>query len=115
MAAGSAANKPATPNTATLEVSVEDAQKLAVAADLGKLSLALRKTGSVEIAPVRAIQVNDLGGGAPVGGLRGEVGGRGRRPGIARAVVVKPDEGHTMTIVNGDVIATVAVPREGGR
>src|SRR5690606_30472145 len=46
-----ASNKPATPSTATLEVSVEDSQKLAGAADLGKLSLALRKTGSAEIAP----------------------------------------------------------------
>jgi pilus assembly protein CpaB len=35
------ANKPAEPNTATLEVSVEDAQKLSVAATLGQLSLAL--------------------------------------------------------------------------
>ena len=50
------ANKPATPSTATLEVSVADAQKLAVAADLGKLSLALRKTGEAELvstAPMR--------------------------------------------------------------
>ncbi|RAK58983.1 Flp pilus assembly protein CpaB [Phenylobacterium hankyongense] len=45
-------NKPATPSTATLEVSVQDSQKLAVASDLGKLSLALRKTGSSEVASV---------------------------------------------------------------
>ena len=45
-----ASNKPATPNTATLEVNVPDAQKLAVAGDLGKLSLALRRTGSTEVA-----------------------------------------------------------------
>ncbi|MGZ6040525.1 MAG: Flp pilus assembly protein CpaB, partial [Phenylobacterium sp.] len=52
-----ASNKPATPSTATLEVSVADAQKLAVAGDLGKLSLALRRTGSAEMtatAPMRA-------------------------------------------------------------
>ncbi len=48
--ADQAANKPATPSTATLEVSVTDAQKLAVAGDLGKLSLALRKTGATEVA-----------------------------------------------------------------
>jgi pilus assembly protein CpaB len=51
------ANKPATPSTATLEVSVSDAQKLAVAADIGKLSLALRKTGEAELvstAPMRS-------------------------------------------------------------
>ena len=33
------------PTTATLEVTVEDAQKLALAADLGALSLALRRSG----------------------------------------------------------------------
>lgn len=51
------ANKPATPSTATLEVSVPDAQKLSVAVNLGQLSLALRKTGSTEFArtaPMRA-------------------------------------------------------------
>jgi len=64
-------NKPATPSTATLEVSVPDAQKLAVAADLGKLSLALRKTGSTEIAmatPMRA--ANFVSGGAAAAPVR---------------------------------------------
>jgi pilus assembly protein CpaB len=42
-------NKPATPSTATLEVKIPDIQKLAVAGDLGKLSLALRRTGSAEL------------------------------------------------------------------
>lgn len=60
-----AANKPATPSTATLEVSVPDAQKLAVAADLGKLSLALRKTGAAEIAQTSPMRTgNFVGGGA---------------------------------------------------
>jgi pilus assembly protein CpaB len=57
-----ASNKPATPNTATLEVAVADSQKLAVAANLGKLSLALRRTGSAEVEAVGPIRV---GGGAP--------------------------------------------------
>jgi pilus assembly protein CpaB len=60
-----AANKPATPTTATLEVSVPDAQKLAVAGDLGKLSLALRKTGSAEIAQTAPMRTDALFGGAP--------------------------------------------------
>jgi pilus assembly protein CpaB len=62
------ANKPATPSTATLEVSVSDAQKLAVAADLGKLSLALRKTGEADVvstAPMRS--GNFVSGGRPAG------------------------------------------------
>lgn len=59
-------NKPEAPSTATLEVSVRDAQKLAVAADLGSLSLALRALGQAEVedaAPVGAREV--VGGGAP--------------------------------------------------
>jgi len=59
-------NKPATPSTATLEVNVADAQKLAVAGDLGKLSLALRRTGSAEIAKTAPMRTaNFVGGGAP--------------------------------------------------
>ncbi len=57
------ANKPATPNTATLEVSVPEAQKLAVAADLGKLSLALRKTGSTEVAQTTPMRTSNFVGG----------------------------------------------------
>jgi pilus assembly protein CpaB len=62
-----ASNKPATPNTATLEVSVSDAQKLAVAADLGKLSLALRKSGSTEVERTAPMHTANFvaGGSAP--------------------------------------------------
>jgi pilus assembly protein CpaB len=52
-------------NTATLEVSVRDAQKLAIAADLGALSLALRPNGAAEIAPVGSVALVDVAGGAP--------------------------------------------------
>jgi pilus assembly protein CpaB len=61
-----ASNKPATPSTATLEVNVPDAQKLAVAADLGKLSLALRRTGSAELAQTSPMHTaNFVSGAAP--------------------------------------------------
>lgn len=71
-----ASDKPASPNTATLEVSVPDSQKLAVAADLGKLSLALRRTGSAEAAATAPVRAGSfLSGGA----------GGGRRP-VARPV-----------------------------
>jgi len=51
----------ASPHTATLEVSPDDAAKLALAAKVGELSLALRRTGAVEMAPARVLRVNDLG------------------------------------------------------
>ena len=62
-----ASNKPATPSTATLEVAIADAQKLAVAADLGKLSLLLRKTGASEIAQTSPMHTANfvVGGKAP--------------------------------------------------
>jgi pilus assembly protein CpaB len=59
------ANKPAEPKNATLEVSVQDAQKLSIASTLGSLSLALRRTGEAEPMPVRMLGARDfvLGGG----------------------------------------------------
>ena len=60
-------DKPASPDTATIEVSVEDSQKLSVAATLGSLSLALRRNGAAEIADARPLRTNDflVGGARP--------------------------------------------------
>jgi pilus assembly protein CpaB len=64
-------DKPASPNTATIEVSVEDSQKLAVASTLGTLSLALRKSGAAEVAAAPPMRTADfLGGGARSSGVR---------------------------------------------
>jgi len=65
-------SKPATPSNATLEVTVEDAQKLSLAADLGALSLALRRTGAAELTPVNALRPGDFitGRGQPAAGGR---------------------------------------------
>ncbi|MDP3495976.1 MAG: Flp pilus assembly protein CpaB [Hyphomonadaceae bacterium] len=52
--------KPISPSTATLEVSVKDAQKLAVAASVGDLSLALRRSGGEEIVDVSPLRVSDV-------------------------------------------------------
>jgi len=60
-----ASDKPVSPSTATLEVSIPDAQKLAVAGDLGKLSMALRKSGSTEIAQTGIMPTSAFAGGAP--------------------------------------------------
>ena len=64
--------KPASPNTATLEVSVEDSQKLSMASTLGTLSLALRKSGEVQIANAPPLRTGDflLGGGRTAGPIR---------------------------------------------
>lgn len=69
--------KAETSSTATLEVSVRDAQKLAIAADLGALSLALRPNGAAEIEPVGAVALDDVAGAGRSPGS----GGRTRRAG----------------------------------
>lgn len=56
-------NKPEAPSTATLEVSVRDAQKLAMAANLGSLSLALRALGQAEVEAAPPLGVRDVVGG----------------------------------------------------
>jgi pilus assembly protein CpaB len=70
------ANKPATPSTATLEVSVPDAQKLSVAVNLGQLSLALRKTGSTELALTAPMRAGAFVSGGAVGAPRAVSGPR---------------------------------------
>ncbi|MBL8553640.1 MAG: Flp pilus assembly protein CpaB [Phenylobacterium sp.] len=64
-------DKPASPNTATIEVSVEDSQKLSIAATLGTLSLALRRNGEATVASARPMRTADfLSGGARTGAVR---------------------------------------------
>ena len=102
-------NAPMTPKNATLEVAVEDAQKLAVAADLGNLSLALRRAGSAELAPVRRVAANEFGAVA-------------RRPILQAAApsapsaqprqVAEPRWGRRMVVVHGDAVAEVSVRPE---
>ena len=84
------------PSTTTLEVSVKDAQKLAIAAELGSLSLALRPLGASDIEPVtemasaapRAVSRprRAPSSGAPSGGRITIVEGENSAP----AVSVKP-------------------------
>jgi pilus assembly protein CpaB len=97
-------------HTATLEVTVEDAERLALSTQAGTLTLALRRTGGAEVAPVRTIVANDLG---PIG--------PGPRPGGVMAVrhrtAVKPAFAvgrRSITVVHGDAKSSVDVPTERG-
>ncbi len=81
--------KPASAATATLEVSVEDAQKLAIAADLGALSLALRGAGQAEVAQVAPMAAGALSGIGPAG----TGGGRARRSAPAGSPAIQIVEG----------------------
>lgn len=93
------------PSTATLEVSVEDAGKLAVAGQAGILSLALRRSGATEIVqtrPITAREVTGLGGGVslPSGAPRPAARRAAARPAAAPARGLTVTEGDKKTVVN---------------
>jgi len=107
----------ATPTIArstTLEVSLPDAQKLALAAQAGTLSLALRKTGSTDIEPARLVMVSDLGpSGAPVA-LRGAVGGFVRHHAHGPGGGAKLAANGATTVVNADAAAKINAASDSG-
>jgi pilus assembly protein CpaB len=54
-------NTPDVVKAVTIEVTTEQAQKITLAATVGKLSLALRDVSNVELAPVKPVSIKDLG------------------------------------------------------
>jgi pilus assembly protein CpaB len=107
-------------HTATLEVSVEDAQKLAVAAQIGAMSLALRRVGQADITPVRTVEVGDVRSTAPKApgpSFPDDMRiGRMHPPAVPSA---RPHGGtiivtrtHSITVVHGDTSTQVDVPAE---
>jgi pilus assembly protein CpaB len=104
--ASTAAQATADPHTATLEVSLRDAQKLAVAAGVGTLSLALRRAGASDVDAARQMQVSDLTDGQPRPTVRPSLARMGpRRPASA------PGRWSVM-VVQGEHDASVSVPQE---
>jgi pilus assembly protein CpaB len=103
-------------HTATLEVNLQDAQKLAVAIQVGQLSLALRRVGAAEVTPVRAVEIGDLRSTAPraPGGssLDDEL------PKAAASTARGPTPGarsgstRTIVVIHGDTSTNVDVPAE---
>ncbi len=101
------------PTTATLEVSVEDAGKLAVAGQAGTLSLALRRSGATEIVearPITAREVTGLSGGfSPVAGAPRKVASR---PASRSATRPAAPTARGLTVTEGDRKTVVTVPTE---
>jgi pilus assembly protein CpaB len=110
---------PAVARSATLEVNVQDAERLALAAQSGSLSLALRKTGATEIEPARAVAGPDLLNNADrargLAGLRRLAAVSHAGPAKAAARAGREAEGASVVIVNGDSVAKVKVPADGAR
>jgi pilus assembly protein CpaB len=97
---------PSAPKTATLEVDMQGAEKLALASQAGTLSLTLRRTGSGEVSAVRPVLVSQLGTGLPA---------YAPVP-IRRAPPPPPKEprdswgGSSVTVINGDKPEDQKVP-----
>jgi pilus assembly protein CpaB len=105
--------QPAVAHTATLEVTVDDAERLALAAQAGTLTMALRRTGQAEVTAVRAIGNADLGASI---GLRSP---KSAGPVIAvrhRTVAKTATEAahRSVIVVHGDTKSSVEVPSERG-
>jgi pilus assembly protein CpaB len=101
---------PVIARSATMEVSMRDAERLALAAQAGSLSLALRKTGETAVEVAHGFHMTDLGAGG------GDMPAAAPAPHttVAKASGKHADEGHTVIIVNGGAPTTVQVPTEGG-
>ncbi len=90
-----------------------DAQKLAVATQIGNMSLALRRTGQADVTPVRTVQIADLQANGPraAGGLTDQprLTAVSRRRGTALPVVIHT---RSVIVVHGDAATPVEVPAE---
>ncbi len=99
--------KAAVAHTATLEVTPQDSERLALSAQAGSLSLALRRTGAVELQPVRAVGQGDLG---PTG-VGGAVAISVRHVHRARPPISAP-AGVGVLVVHGETSSRMEVPSE---
>jgi len=97
-------------STATVEVTMQETQKLSMAANLGTLSLALRRTGAAENETIRPMRMADL---HLVGGY--STGAAAAAP--ANGAPPKPPApiGPSIIVVNGDKRDAVVVPTESPR
>ena len=113
--ANPASTETALPSTATLEVKLEDTQKLALASMMGTLSLALRKTGSADVAPVHLIRASAPGlsdlpaaaSGAPRPARASRAG-----TGVVQAQAAPAVLEHVISIRSGDTQSRVTVPQD---
>jgi pilus assembly protein CpaB len=110
--ANPASDQPAIARTATLEVTAQDAVKLALAGQAGTLSLALRRIGADQPEPVRPMLIRDLGSFDPPAGAFANRPPAGPRPVAKHAPQAQPVASGSVTVVEGATSASVAVPAE---
>jgi pilus assembly protein CpaB len=108
-------DQPAVARTATLEVTAQDAVRLALAGQTGTLSLALRRIGADQNQAVRPMLLHDLGAfdagvaaGPRTAAQAPHLRGSQSRSGLEPAA----PPGGSVTVVQGDTRTSVAVPAE---
>jgi pilus assembly protein CpaB len=113
--------QPAIASTATLEVSMPDAERLALAGQIGTISLALRRPGSIESGPARSMMVDDVSAADRryIGLLRASRALDEAKSAPPRSTAASFNRsgggGASITVVSGDSAADVRVPFESSR
>jgi pilus assembly protein CpaB len=110
-------DQPAVARTATLEVTAQDAVKLALAGQAGTLSLALRRIGADQPEPVKPMLIRDLGTfdlpASPVTGHRPtHTPGAPVTASSAPRHPAEPPPGNSVTVVLGSERTSTPVPSE---
>lgn len=102
------------PKTATLEVSVLDAGKLAAAGEAGILSLSLRRSGSTDVADVRPMTLTEMLRSDRWAGVSPATAGPPRRVAVRRSTPSAPPASATrgLVVTQGGKRETVSVPAE---
>lgn len=116
---GEASTEAAVGKTATLQVTPRDAQKLVLATQVGRLSLALRNVEDVSGTSRAIVSTRDLGGNLYIGARRtaapqqaAVASAAGPALSIAAAIQRRPS-GPTMTVVRGTTVNVEEVQRHG--
>jgi pilus assembly protein CpaB len=119
--AGEANSEAALGKTATLQATPRDAQKLVLATQVGRLSLALRNVEDTTGSSRAIVSTRDLGGGLYIRG-RPSANAAPQQvaavstatlPGVAVAAVPRRPSGPTMTVVRGTAANVEEVQRHG--
>src|SRR5687767_1257846 len=84
-------NKPDVVKAVTIEVTTEQTQKITLAAQVGRLSLALRDVSNVELAPVKPVSIKDLGISEAIGTVEPKPEDKKNQTPVVKIVPKKPE------------------------
>jgi|SoiMethySBSTD1v2_1073268.scaffolds.fasta_scaffold00751_29 pilus assembly protein CpaB len=96
----------------TIEVTPEQAQKITLAATVGKLSLSLRDVSNVELAPVKPVSIKDLGISEAIGTVEPKPAEKKPETPVVK-ILPKKKEGPTIGITRGTAREEYKVGPEG--